>query len=266
MSPLLAALLTAVLFCPLGQGKTVAGLFKSESARHQNGQFITRFMYQGSVNDGGGNYDVAQLSWSIKTCGLKCESCQDSNCVYNREYSGLSVLLLSTDFVHQHNIWFTDASKQPSSQQNSQYSITLLQHLFKNEWILSLSTRSTFLMCGSCQVAVVVFWCAGSITLPWPQRRSPGCCFTRIWTQTWTTWAARKSSPKLSLPVRRACLRFSCMSGLFWPPSALPPAVSLSALEHNQTIPHQFSPTAWMVVYADRYTCQVTMCQETSYV
>lgn len=36
-----------------------------------------------------------------------------------------------------------------------------------------------------------------------------------------------------------------------------PPSVSLSAEEHNQTIPHQFSPTAWKVVYADRYTCQV---------
>lgn len=73
MSPLLAALLTAVLFSPEGHGKTVAGLFKSESARHQNGQFITRFMYQGSVNDGGdGNYDDAQLSCTIfKKCGLK---------------------------------------------------------------------------------------------------------------------------------------------------------------------------------------------------
>lgn len=62
MSPLLAILLTAVLFTTEGHGKTVAGLFKSESARHQNGQFITRFMYQGSVDadDGGdGNYDDA---------------------------------------------------------------------------------------------------------------------------------------------------------------------------------------------------------------
>lgn len=40
-----------------------------------------------------------------------------------------------------------------------------------------------------------------------------------------------------------------------------PPAVSLSAEEHNQTIPHQFSPTAWKVVYADRYTCQVKICR-----
>lgn len=65
MSPLLAALLSAVLFSPEGHGKTVAGLFKSESARHQNGQFITRFMYQGSVNDddddgGDGSYDAAR--------------------------------------------------------------------------------------------------------------------------------------------------------------------------------------------------------------
>lgn len=75
MSPLLAALLSAVLFSPEGYGKTVAGLFKSESARYQNGQFITRFMYQGSVNDdddgGDGSYDAARLSCIIITCGLK---------------------------------------------------------------------------------------------------------------------------------------------------------------------------------------------------
>lgn len=43
--------------------------------------------------------------------------------------------------------------------------------------------------------------------------------------------------------------------------SSSSPAVSLSAEEHNQTIPHQFSPTAWKVVYADRYTCQVKICR-----
>ncbi|XP_008290620.1 integral membrane protein GPR180 isoform X2 [Stegastes partitus] len=32
--------------------------------------------------------------------------------------------------------------------------------------------------------------------------------------------------------------------------------VSLSQEEHNQTIPRQPSPTAWQVLYADRYTCQ----------
>lgn len=76
MSLLLAALLTAVLFSPGGHGKTVVGLFKSESARHQNGQFITKFMYQGSVNDddddgGDGDCEYEQLGCIIKTCGLK---------------------------------------------------------------------------------------------------------------------------------------------------------------------------------------------------
>ncbi|KAM3849882.1 integral membrane protein GPR180 [Diretmus argenteus] len=32
--------------------------------------------------------------------------------------------------------------------------------------------------------------------------------------------------------------------------------ISLSQEEHNQTIPHQSSPTAWQALYADRYTCQ----------
>lgn len=44
-------------------------------------------------------------------------------------------------------------------------------------------------------------------------------------------------------------------------PPPPPSTVSLSAEEHNQTIPHQFSPTAWKVVYADRYTCQVKICR-----
>lgn len=52
MSPVLAALLTAILFSSEAHGKTITGYFKSESARRQNGQFITRFMYQGNVNDG----------------------------------------------------------------------------------------------------------------------------------------------------------------------------------------------------------------------
>lgn len=87
MSPLLAALLTAVLFSREGHGKTVAGLFKSESARHQNGQFITRFMYQGSVNDdddGGGdaNYDDA-VKLHYKNVWIEIN--QDLNCAYSRE-------------------------------------------------------------------------------------------------------------------------------------------------------------------------------------
>ncbi|XP_069567934.1 integral membrane protein GPR180 isoform X2 [Brachyistius frenatus] len=32
--------------------------------------------------------------------------------------------------------------------------------------------------------------------------------------------------------------------------------IPLSQEEHNQTIPRQSSPTAWQVLYADRYTCQ----------
>ncbi|KAM6893850.1 integral membrane protein GPR180 [Xenentodon cancila] len=32
--------------------------------------------------------------------------------------------------------------------------------------------------------------------------------------------------------------------------------ISLSQEEHNKTIPRQYSPTAWQVLYADRYTCQ----------
>lgn len=97
MSPLLAALLTAVLFSRQGHGKTVAGLFKSESARHHNGQFITRFMYQGSVNDdddGGGdaNYDDA-VKLHYKNVWIEIN--QDLNCAYSRESSNLSVLTLS---------------------------------------------------------------------------------------------------------------------------------------------------------------------------
>ncbi|KAK5847574.1 hypothetical protein PBY51_016691 [Eleginops maclovinus] len=33
-------------------------------------------------------------------------------------------------------------------------------------------------------------------------------------------------------------------------------AISLSVDEHNQTIPKQSSPSAWQVLYTDRYTCQ----------
>ncbi|XP_063323906.1 integral membrane protein GPR180 [Pelmatolapia mariae] len=32
--------------------------------------------------------------------------------------------------------------------------------------------------------------------------------------------------------------------------------ITLSQEEHNQTIPRQSSPTAWQILYADRYTCQ----------
>ncbi|XP_042369255.1 integral membrane protein GPR180 isoform X1 [Plectropomus leopardus] len=47
MSYLLAALVAAALLSPEVLGKTVTGLFKSEAARQQSGQFISKFMYQG---------------------------------------------------------------------------------------------------------------------------------------------------------------------------------------------------------------------------
>ncbi|XP_041834893.1 integral membrane protein GPR180 [Melanotaenia boesemani] len=43
----LATLVAVVLLCSEACGKTVSGLFKSEAARQQKGQFITKFMYQG---------------------------------------------------------------------------------------------------------------------------------------------------------------------------------------------------------------------------
>lgn len=71
MSPVLAALLTTILVSPEVCGKTITGYFKSESARRQNGQFITRFMYQGNDGDNdhdSGNRDDKLLSCNVKTC------------------------------------------------------------------------------------------------------------------------------------------------------------------------------------------------------
>lgn len=51
MSSLLVSLVAAALLSSEAFGKTVTGLFNSEAARQQNGQFITKFMYQGNVND-----------------------------------------------------------------------------------------------------------------------------------------------------------------------------------------------------------------------
>lgn len=51
MSQVLASLIAALLFSSETVGKTVTGMFNSELARQQNGQFITTFMYQGNVND-----------------------------------------------------------------------------------------------------------------------------------------------------------------------------------------------------------------------
>ncbi|KAG7502624.1 integral membrane protein GPR180 [Solea senegalensis] len=47
MTRLLVTLMAAVLLSPRTSGKTVTGLFKSEAAREQRGQYITKFMYQG---------------------------------------------------------------------------------------------------------------------------------------------------------------------------------------------------------------------------
>lgn len=63
MSQVFATLIAALLFTSESVGKTVTGMFNSELARQQNGQFITTFMYQGNVND----TDVPDL-----TCG-DCE-------------------------------------------------------------------------------------------------------------------------------------------------------------------------------------------------
>ncbi|XP_026217143.1 integral membrane protein GPR180 [Anabas testudineus] len=47
MSRLLVSVLAVTLLSAEAFGKTVTGLFRSEAARQQNGQFITKFMYQG---------------------------------------------------------------------------------------------------------------------------------------------------------------------------------------------------------------------------
>lgn len=65
MCHLLATLIAVALLGSEAFGKTITGLFKSEAARRQNGQFITKFMYQGNVNDA----DVLAL-----TCHLRRDS------------------------------------------------------------------------------------------------------------------------------------------------------------------------------------------------
>lgn len=50
MSRLIATLLAAALFISGALGKTVTGVFKSEVARQQNGQYITKFMFEGKAN------------------------------------------------------------------------------------------------------------------------------------------------------------------------------------------------------------------------
>uniref|UniRef100_A0A3Q2PFB9 G protein-coupled receptor 180 n=1 Tax=Fundulus heteroclitus TaxID=8078 RepID=A0A3Q2PFB9_FUNHE len=51
MSRLSAALAAALLLSLEASGKTVRGLFRSEAAKQQHGQFITKFMYQGNGAD-----------------------------------------------------------------------------------------------------------------------------------------------------------------------------------------------------------------------
>lgn len=63
MSYLLATFVAAVLLSSETFGKTVTGTFKSDVARQQNGQFITKFMYQGNVDDA----DVLLLTCHLST-------------------------------------------------------------------------------------------------------------------------------------------------------------------------------------------------------
>lgn len=47
MYPLMFTLTAFLLCSPATFGKTVSGVFKSDAAREQNGQYITKFMYNG---------------------------------------------------------------------------------------------------------------------------------------------------------------------------------------------------------------------------
>ncbi|XP_034029717.1 integral membrane protein GPR180 isoform X2 [Thalassophryne amazonica] len=123
---LIATIVAAMLFSSEVFGKTVTGLFKTEAARKQNGQFITKFMYQG---------DNGLLVCRLDNSGLAAEK--------------ESKLLLYQDID--------------------------------------------------------------------------------------------KDVDNLSCTERLAQAHLT---------------ISLSQDEHNQSIPHQSSPTAWQALYADRYTCQ----------
>lgn len=63
MSYLLATLAAVLLLTSEASGKTVTGLFKSEAARQQKGQFITKFMYQGNVD--GADVVAAGVSFQL---------------------------------------------------------------------------------------------------------------------------------------------------------------------------------------------------------
>ncbi|KAF7644402.1 hypothetical protein LDENG_00222570 [Lucifuga dentata] len=131
MSYLIARLFAALLFSPEVFGKTVTGIFQTEVAKEQKGQFITKFMYQG------GN--------GLLVCRLQ-------NAALAAEKESRLLLYLDQDLDQD-----LDLQKDPS--------------------------------------------CSDRLT--------------------------------------RAQI-----------------SISLSQDEHNQTIPPQSSPTAWRVLYADRYTCQ----------
>lgn len=64
MSYLLLTLVAVVLLASEVSGKTVKGLFKSEVAKQQNGQFITKFMYQG--------IDAANVSLQLTWLAVIC--------------------------------------------------------------------------------------------------------------------------------------------------------------------------------------------------
>lgn len=46
-----ATLVVALLLSLKASGKSVRGVFRGEAARQENGQFITKFMYQGNGAD-----------------------------------------------------------------------------------------------------------------------------------------------------------------------------------------------------------------------
>ncbi|PWA32269.1 hypothetical protein CCH79_00013139 [Gambusia affinis] len=151
MSRLSATLVVALLLSLKVSGKTVRGVFRSEAARQENGQFITKFMYQG---DGG-----------LLVCRLD----------------------------------------NPSLGTEKEARLLLYQDMDSDLDNLSCSQRLS---------------------------------------------RAQFTSKCSSLLPPRDQDAINC---LFSPP---PASVSLSQEEHNRTIPRQSSPTAWQLLYADRYTCE----------
>lgn len=69
MSCALAMVVAAVLLCPGALAKTVTGLFKSGVARQDNGQFISRFMYQGkSCGCSSPSWDDGSTTVRVRVC------------------------------------------------------------------------------------------------------------------------------------------------------------------------------------------------------